>query len=575
MAEGQVTGLDVTQRLPIEILQHCFWFLKLAEPPSLPGTPAGVTHGFQSPWSWPVQIENTAPRIEIYQHRPSLGWIKVSHVSVRWREAALGEKRLWAFVPEAATLSTRWFPVFIERSGVLPLRVDLSTVKYEASITRRPLVDIASPWIVPEVRTRIRYFTVRTTITRHAIEEDDLLMNIICDLSRHSPMLESLTLQANSRYYRTLPPESFRGAHNLRRLSLCQFRLPPWDSVPFSQITHLRLEIHPQTTAPDDMRLTGADLHTLLSSLHRIQSLELLGVLPHSPLSGPISLSTSCRVVGLGLNGPVIHTCLALLSSIVIPPQATISLLFNRAYSIFGMGYTAIPGILEHLFGGSNTPAAVRLSITASVLEVAELQESIALSRPSPTVHTSRDPRLSVRYIEPHDVSSDALVAALRKACFSGARALQIHCDQVAISAQMLQRIFDGPAIAQDSATELIITSASDVATLSLYIHRELYLRELPLWNIFDALAQKRAGGKPAFPTLQTLGISDLPFYTRWSLVGGSSRDDVYYVPPALIACLKTRRELGYPVASLQIPFKCKSADIENGLEGLVYLEYV
>lgn len=94
-------------------------------------------------------------------------------------------------------------------------------------------------------------------------------------------------------------------------------------------------------------------------------------------------------------------------------------------------------------------------------------------------------------------------------------------------------------------------------------------------------VAQKCVGGRPAFPALQTLTVSHLPYYARPSAFeapvsnSGVPSANTHYVPPALIACLKVRRELGYPVASLQVPLsKCRSADIQDRLEGLVYPDY-
>ena len=123
-----------------------------------------------------------------------------------------------------------------------------------------------------------------------------------------------------------------------------------------------------------------------------------------------------------------------------------------------------------------------------------------------------------------------------------------------------------------NSASELASVSANDIHTLSIDMHQDLYLRRPPMWNILGALEQKGAEDRPAFPALQTLILGQLPYYTRWFTLG--VRSEVHYAPPALVGCLKARRDMGYPIASVRIPLKCRTAETEDGLEGLVYLEY-
>ncbi|KZV63878.1 hypothetical protein PENSPDRAFT_656960 [Peniophora sp. CONT] len=561
-------GLDITQTLPVELLQKIIWVLKFLEPPTFPGTTVGK-HEFKSPWCWPVHTESDTVT---YVHRQGhfLGWIRLSHVNLRWRQAALSDKRLWAFASEAAILPNSWSPIFIERSGTLPLLVHLSSVKHDGGMTRRlPLADVVGPWLTPAVQARMRSLTMRAVITRDTSQEDELLSNIVAGIARHSPLLESLTLQAESpRYHRVLPLEALRGAINLQRLSLSQFILPQWDTIPFSQITHLRLEINPQTIIPDELRLSTADLHKLLSSLENIQFLELLGILPLSPLVSPVRLAPSCRHVELGVNGPIMRTCSALLSSLIFPIQASTSLILDRSYGIFGLGSTAIPSLLDQLFGQANAPTITKLSITNTVVEVAAYRDAKIFSRPSCIFTTPLSPHLSAKLVEPHAFSSADLIAALKRACISSAQVLHLECDQVATSMQMLQRLFDDPAATYNS-----VSSTNTMITLSINMHKELYLRKSPLWNIFDALAEKRGDDKPAFPALQTLVVSGLPHYTHWSTLA-IPPENIHYLPATLIACLKRRRELGYPMASLQIPLSCRSAAVEDGLEGLVYLEY-
>lgn len=86
MAGTTDAGFNITHLLPIELLQKVFRFSKLMEPPVFPDTTDG-THEFKSLWAWPVSVKGEKYVATRQGH--VLGWIKVSHVSHRWREVRL------------------------------------------------------------------------------------------------------------------------------------------------------------------------------------------------------------------------------------------------------------------------------------------------------------------------------------------------------------------------------------------------------------------------------------------------------------------------------------------------------
>ncbi|KAI0057494.1 hypothetical protein BV25DRAFT_1782844, partial [Artomyces pyxidatus] len=80
-------------RFPPEVLTRVFWFSSLLEPTAI--------------------LRCRAPVVA------DLGWIKVTHVSRFWRQAALGEPTLWA--DPIMDLGPEWTAAFLARSKAVPL----------------------------------------------------------------------------------------------------------------------------------------------------------------------------------------------------------------------------------------------------------------------------------------------------------------------------------------------------------------------------------------------------------------------------------------------------------------------
>ncbi|TFY67015.1 hypothetical protein EVG20_g4099 [Dentipellis fragilis] len=101
-----------------------------------------------------------------------LGWIRVTHVCHRWREAAISAAILWTRITD---LGPEWTRVSLERAGNAPLRLD----RYEVnSDTSPPVEDIAS---------RLAQMRVLPIIGSH-----DILRPLLDRLHGPAPRLESL-----------------------------------------------------------------------------------------------------------------------------------------------------------------------------------------------------------------------------------------------------------------------------------------------------------------------------------------------------------------------------------------------
>ncbi|KAI0041536.1 hypothetical protein FA95DRAFT_690291 [Auriscalpium vulgare] len=186
-------------------------------------------------------------RSQITCRRKPLGWLSVTHVCQRWRNAALEDPILWAaniLVP--CPLGNRWAAAFFARSKTAPLVINRDQSRL---LTVTPF-ELA---YVGENLAHTRF--LRINMTGYALPS----------LCQPAPILQSLNITNSSGREDGLPADllgGVSGAPALQHLRLQGF--PPWSSPFLEKLVSL-------DTSDCGMRLVD-----LLARLKPLQSLEEL-----------------------------------------------------------------------------------------------------------------------------------------------------------------------------------------------------------------------------------------------------------------------------------------------------------
>ncbi|KZV72985.1 hypothetical protein PENSPDRAFT_683210 [Peniophora sp. CONT] len=197
----------------------------------------------------------------------SLGWIRLGHVSARWRSILLGLKHIWAGDICALPLATIYA---IQRAGAVPvsIRYDVNDVADSRSVERA----IYRALLEPGVHIGTLALTARSSFLQELA---------VIQLTRPLPTLGTLRLECHQRPHwevqvhetcrlpRNLLAGSAPALHNLV-LKRCFL---PWSSSLYSGLTHLEIRLDsqfmPEHLYPSKERLLGVlaanpSLHTLV-----------------------------------------------------------------------------------------------------------------------------------------------------------------------------------------------------------------------------------------------------------------------------------------------------------------------
>ncbi|KAI0322076.1 hypothetical protein OF83DRAFT_1167865 [Amylostereum chailletii] len=195
-------------------------------------------------------------KIDSYYHdlRNTLGWIKVSHVSHRWREVALSYPSLWSVV--TFTHGFEWAQEFVARSKATPILIDLC-----ADPSRVP-----GPEVVSVIESQLHRIH-----TLHLCCPTSIISSL--KLCHPAPLLHTFRARSIDLVSNETPPSPlFAGqTPSLRHLDVEHAEVVNWNEPIFSGLTTLLLKT--------DGRLlpsSGSSIHAVLGALQRMHRLETL-----------------------------------------------------------------------------------------------------------------------------------------------------------------------------------------------------------------------------------------------------------------------------------------------------------
>ncbi|KAI0314831.1 hypothetical protein OF83DRAFT_409395 [Amylostereum chailletii] len=219
------------------------------------------------------------------RHTYDLGWIRLTHVSRRWREAALGRAGLWTTI-NLSQQSARCSAEMLKRSRDAPLVLSYIAPPPEPDHLLRPIVLQQ----VLRFHPRCRELHLQAD---YDVVEDTL------DAVSH-PSLSSLHLENTEQGADTplLPAHLFSDAPALTSLSLHGFIIP-WGAPVLSQLTRLELRVDPNSCL---QLVTVAQLNALFQRMSNVHQIFLDNVYPMDMYPDPASSSSS-----LSLSDVLVH----------------------------------------------------------------------------------------------------------------------------------------------------------------------------------------------------------------------------------------------------------------------------
>lgn len=201
-----------------------------------------------------------------------LGWIRLTHVSRQWRDAALSHAYLWGDI-NVVVLGERWADELLARVKHAP-----TALKHNASLTSDSwFCEVLSHHLSHAHRIDLCGLPSHALATSH---DTPHCGSVLASLSGGSaPLLEELNVRAfisrGPNSYLTLPPNVLgRNAPRFRSL-LLENTIPPWDSPILFHLTSLSLVYNDEVPQDAERRVFG-DGDILFDALQNIKALESL-----------------------------------------------------------------------------------------------------------------------------------------------------------------------------------------------------------------------------------------------------------------------------------------------------------
>ncbi|KZV61953.1 hypothetical protein PENSPDRAFT_670662 [Peniophora sp. CONT] len=299
-------SVPVDSVVPVETLNLIFHFLRDVEPTrALSDLPRGAL-GYIRPHSL---SETSRERARSFMHLRH-GWLKVTHVSRRWRAIALGDPSLWTRIP--FNLGHLWSLEFVERCLSKHLDVELPST--------------FAPWMTPFIRKHYQQF--RTLLVEYSLPPNaDATIDSLSAVSSHN--MQTLVLARSWAVVDRSWLNVFR-ASQLREMvlsfSTMRADLFPWGDIHFPNLTALGLGFY---VSPSILSRSS-----LLLALQQLTSLVAFELHCHIPEDAdtvpPDTILTSPRICWDRLERMSItadsSTVIHLASHIQYPPSTTVFL---------------------------------------------------------------------------------------------------------------------------------------------------------------------------------------------------------------------------------------------------------
>lgn len=290
------------------------------------------------------QVEEPAPVDGKVERTPDLGWIAVTHVCRRWRQAALDCPWLWSEVTFAFGL--RWAQEMFNRAKSNPVHIFL----------------VPSRSFAVEERIR-RNMCEAALLAQHMHHIRDLIIvnlggladivRFLPSLNEPAPLLEVLELRLQRPKPVGEPLKLFCGhAPNLRRVLLEEYDFS-WALLHGCRLTHLAIH-----SSPSGHQAPAFSYDELLLILEGMDSLVSLDFAHLPPMLGRPARERTIhlpRLKRLHLGGDL-STTIYLFTHLRMPPAAKINITF-----IDGSSWTdyraALPMLRNHFRAGVGTCA--------------------------------------------------------------------------------------------------------------------------------------------------------------------------------------------------------------------------
>ncbi|TFK65477.1 hypothetical protein BDN72DRAFT_860591 [Pluteus cervinus] len=238
------------------------------------------------------------------RRKPTLEWVKVTHVSQHWRDVAIGSPNLWSQISTTypKCLAEEW----LQRSKSAPLSIDL---RGSGSLD-------ADRFITPSL-FRIRELTLELTSSSWWI--------LSRNLSSPTPLLESLSIMiTDGAFYSassTISDTTFAGTTpRLRFLKLMGCSVDINSSI-FTNLEALELRDSPR-------KMSATDLLTALRNLPRLVSLVVSEVLATGAPLASSSIDSDTIILAsltsLSIRGGSLIQDLDILSHLSFPANTTL-----------------------------------------------------------------------------------------------------------------------------------------------------------------------------------------------------------------------------------------------------------
>ena len=248
----------------------------------------------------------------VRENAKSLGWLKVGHVCLHWRNVAL-DPHLWSHVDFIHLESVEQF---LGRSKAVPLTVEID-------INSRTAKKIGLVWTHA---SRIRGLR----IAPGDIEGSQIwLGEILSQLVHAAPLLQFETFTFENSLLQVLgrrfPNDFFAGnLCSLRQLELRNCTVS-WGSSIFSQLTSLRLSLDTQYESDVYMnvRPSTSELLTALSNMHNLKVLHLRHIFPSVATQSFPSQTSERNILLPRLSSFLVvsnaRTCSPVLDRLILP----------------------------------------------------------------------------------------------------------------------------------------------------------------------------------------------------------------------------------------------------------------
>ncbi|EIM87196.1 uncharacterized protein STEHIDRAFT_138989 [Stereum hirsutum FP-91666 SS1] len=302
-------------KLPAELLERCFWWLSLMNPPE-----ATV----QKPPGWSL-VEPTWISYSELPRQRHIGWIKVTHVCRHWRAISVNDSTLWN--APSSDLGYHWDVEMSSRAQCVPLIISHTIAIYEDLRYAEQMFPMRIP------HTKDLFIRTTKELMGEVLESAfslsaPLLSRLdLCELGYDEEplpdpeLVETLEVEHDA----CIPPIVF-GHNRLEHLRLQGIPLPR-ALTSFSNLASLSLTESVRFDGDEELDLSPSDIHSILQGLPKLRELLLHRCFSIHTYPTPVGIKSVSlnELVTLDIEDRS-HAVRDLLVGLVLPPSSSVFL---------------------------------------------------------------------------------------------------------------------------------------------------------------------------------------------------------------------------------------------------------